>query len=109
MILMSAPRAPARIAAPGLELDAVDLTGQQCLVRERAVLHRDDLKLEAMPRCKVALANHEHEAGIALRLDHHVFPRLQVRGGCGTPEYSYGQDRETSSHHRRSSYFSFGP
>src|SRR4029079_4923197 len=77
-------------------LDAVDLPGQPCLGRERAVLHWEDLKLEAIPGCKVALADHEHEAGIALRLDHHVFPRLQVRGGWGWPAHPHGRRPGTS-------------
>jgi hypothetical protein len=45
----------------------------------------------------VALANQEHEARIALRLDHHVFPTSGQRG-CRSPS-------ETSTHHRRSPVF----
>lgn len=82
MILMSAPRAPARIAAPGLELDAVDFAGEQRLVRQCAVLHRNDLKFEAVPGCKITLADHEHESGIALWFDHNVLPTLQILRGC---------------------------
>src|SRR4029078_6907716 len=78
-------------------LNDVDITGQQCIVRSRAVFYSNNLNLESMPRSKCAVTNHEHEAGIALRLDHHVFPRLQVRGRCGSPQYSHWDGRAISN------------
>ena len=65
---MSAPCAPAKIVAPGLELDAVEFAGEQCLVRGGAVLQWHDLDLQPVSRSKVMLTNHQHEPGIAFRL-----------------------------------------
>jgi hypothetical protein len=43
-----------------------------------AILQRHDFKFEAVFFGEVTLADHQHEAGIALGLDDAVLPRLEI-------------------------------
>jgi hypothetical protein len=58
--------------------DAVEFAREQCLVRGGAVLQRHDVDLQPMPRAKITLTNHQHEPGVAFRLDDAMSPGLEV-------------------------------
>src|SRR5262249_50088705 len=93
--------------------DGIHLARQQRLVRERAVLDRDDLDIEPALLGEAAL-DHEGKAGVALRLDHRVGPSLQRRwlrlrtgrGGATERDQRGGAECEFVVFHRSVPHFS---